>query len=56
VAATIAAAAATAAAKLIAFNMRGSGRDPRLDEAMRIAQAAGDKAAKMGRTGSVTGS
>jgi len=56
VAATIAAAAATAAAKLIAFNMRGSTKDPRLDEAMRIAQAATDKAAKMGRTGSATGS
>jgi len=43
-------------AKLIAFNMRGSTKDPRLDEAMRIAQAATDKAAKMGRTGSATGS
>lgn len=59
VAATIAAAAATAAAKLIAFNTRGSSRDPRLEEAMRIAQTARDNAAKMertGRAGSATGS
>jgi len=59
VAATIASAAATAAAKLIAFNLRGPGRDPRLEEAMRIAEAAQDNAAKMertGRTGSATDS
>lgn len=48
VAATIAAAAATAAARLIAFNLPGAGEDPRLDEARRTAKAASDKAADLG--------
>jgi methenyltetrahydrofolate cyclohydrolase len=44
VAATLAAAAATAAARLIAVNLSGARRDPRLDEAQRTALAATDKA------------
>ena len=47
VAATISAAAAAAAARLIAFNLIGAGRDPRLEEAARVALAAGDQAARM---------
>jgi formiminotetrahydrofolate cyclodeaminase len=46
VAATLAAAAATAAARLIAVNLSGA-RDPRAGEADRIAQAASDKAAAL---------
>jgi methenyltetrahydrofolate cyclohydrolase len=47
VAATLAAAAATAAARLIAVNLSGA-RDPRSKEADRIARAATDKAAAIG--------
>jgi len=43
VAATLAAAAATAAARLIAINLSGTRRDARLDEAQKTARAAGDK-------------
>lgn len=46
VAATLAAAAATAAARLIAVNVSGA-RDPRAGEADRIAQAATGKAAAL---------
>ena len=46
VAATLAAAAATAAARLIAVNLSGA-RDPRADEVDRIARAATDKAAAL---------
>jgi formiminotetrahydrofolate cyclodeaminase len=46
VAATLAAAAATAAARLIAVNLAGA-RDSRSDEADRIARAATDKAAAL---------
>ena len=48
VAATIAAAAATAAARLIAVNLSGARKDPRLDEARRIAQAASARADALG--------
>jgi formiminotetrahydrofolate cyclodeaminase len=48
VAATLAAAAATAAARLIAVNLAGSRRDPRLVEAEKTARAAGDKAESLG--------
>jgi formiminotetrahydrofolate cyclodeaminase len=44
VAATLAAAAATAAARLIAVNLAGTRRDARLEEALKTARAAGDKA------------
>jgi methenyltetrahydrofolate cyclohydrolase len=44
VAATLAAAAATASARLIAVNLSGARRDPRLDEAHKTARAATDKA------------
>jgi formiminotetrahydrofolate cyclodeaminase len=47
VAATLGAAAATAAARLIAVNVSGA-RDPRSTEADRIARAATDKAAALG--------
>ena len=46
VAATLAAAAATAAARLIAVNLSGA-RDPRLHEADQTARSASDKAAGM---------
>jgi formiminotetrahydrofolate cyclodeaminase len=42
VAATIADAAVTAAARLMAVNLSGAGEDPRLDEARRAAQAVSD--------------
>jgi methenyltetrahydrofolate cyclohydrolase len=48
VAATLAAAAATAAARLIAVNLGGSRRDPRLVEAQKAARAASDKADALG--------
>jgi formiminotetrahydrofolate cyclodeaminase len=44
VAAALAAAGATAAARLIAVNLAGTRRDARLDEALKIARAASDKA------------
>jgi formiminotetrahydrofolate cyclodeaminase len=47
VAATIAAAGATAAARLIAVNLSDARRDPRLDEARRSAKAASEKAASL---------
>ena len=50
VAATLAAAAATAAARLVAVNLSGA-RDERSTEAERIARAASDKAAALGRLG-----
>lgn len=50
VAATLAAAAATAAARLVAVNLSGA-RDPRLTEADRIARAATDKATALGSSG-----
>ena len=43
VAATIAVAGATAAARLIAVNLSDARDDPRLDEARRVAQAASDE-------------
>jgi len=48
VAATLAAASATAAARLIAVNLGGSRRDPRLVEAQKAARAASDKADALG--------
>jgi methenyltetrahydrofolate cyclohydrolase len=48
VAATISAGAATAAANLIAVNLAGARKDPRLDEARRNAEATNDKAALLG--------
>jgi formiminotetrahydrofolate cyclodeaminase len=48
VAATLADAAATAAARLIAINLSSARDDPRLDEARRTAQAASDKADALG--------
>jgi formiminotetrahydrofolate cyclodeaminase len=50
VAATLAAAAATAAARLVAVNLSGT-RDPRLTEADRIARAATGKATALGSLG-----
>lgn len=47
VAATLASAAATAAARLVAVNLSGA-RDSRLTEADRIARAANDKATALG--------
>lgn len=44
VAATLAASAANAAARLIAVNLSGARRDPRLVEAQKTARAAADKA------------
>jgi methenyltetrahydrofolate cyclohydrolase len=44
VAATLAAAAATAAARLIAVNLAGTRHDARLDEAQKTARAASDRA------------
>ena len=52
VAATLAAAAATAAARLVAVNLSGA-RDSRSTEADRIARAATAKAAALGSRGSV---
>lgn len=48
VAATLAAGAATAAARLVAVNVSGARRDPRQEEARRTAQAATDKANALG--------
>lgn len=48
VAATIADAAATAAARLIAVNLSGERNDPRLDEARRTARATSEKADALG--------
>jgi formiminotetrahydrofolate cyclodeaminase len=48
VAATIADAAATAAARLIAVNLSGDRNDPRLDEARRTARATSEKADALG--------
>ena len=48
VAATLAAASSTAAARLIAVNLVGSRRDPRLVEAQKAARAASDKADALG--------
>jgi formiminotetrahydrofolate cyclodeaminase len=48
VAATIADAAATAAARLIAVNLSGDRNDPRLDEARRAARATSEKADALG--------
>jgi len=48
VAATLAAAAATAAARLIAVNLSGASRDPRLVEAQKTARAAADAADSLG--------
>ncbi|HVD46176.1 MAG TPA: cyclodeaminase/cyclohydrolase family protein, partial [Candidatus Limnocylindria bacterium] len=48
VAATLAAASATAAARLIAVNLGGSRRDPRLVEAQKAARAASDMADSLG--------
>lgn len=50
VAATLAAAAATSAARLIAVNLSGA-QDDRSAEAARVARAAGDKAAALGSLG-----
>jgi len=55
VAATLAAAAATAAARLIAVNLSGA-RDSRLNEADQIARAAADKAAAIGSSRDSSGS
>jgi formiminotetrahydrofolate cyclodeaminase len=48
VAATLAASAASAATKLIAANLAGARRDPRLVEAQKVARAASDKAESLG--------
>jgi methenyltetrahydrofolate cyclohydrolase len=48
VAATLAASAATAAARLMAVNLSGARSDPRLVEAQKTARAAGDKADALG--------
>ena len=48
VAATLAAASSTAAARLIAVNLGGSRRDPRLVEAQKAARAASDMADALG--------
>ena len=48
VAATLADAAATAAARLISVNLSGDRSDPRLDEARRTANAASEKADALG--------
>jgi methenyltetrahydrofolate cyclohydrolase len=48
VAATLAAAAATASARLIADNLSGGRRDTRLDEAQKAARGATDKADALG--------